>query len=79
MGHVIQTKQASRASGGPQYYLHDLEPLTAGFIERLVDAAIDAVTSDDQVWAGFGEDAVEALGQVRARKLPAGVSLFAQA
>ena len=32
MGHIIQTKQASRASGGPQYYLHGLEPQTSAFL-----------------------------------------------
>ena len=35
MGHIIQTKQASRASGGPQYYLHSLEPQTKAFLAKV--------------------------------------------
>lgn len=35
MGRIIQTKQASRASGGPQYYLHDLEVATKTLLRQL--------------------------------------------
>lgn len=35
MGHIIQTKQESRVSGGPQYYLHGLEPQTKAFLSKV--------------------------------------------
>lgn len=35
MGWIIQTKQESRKSGGPQYYLHGLEPQTKTVLSKL--------------------------------------------
>ena len=35
MGRIIQTKQGSRATGGPQYYLHDLEVATKTTLRKL--------------------------------------------
>ena len=35
MGWIIQTKQESRKSGGPQYYLHGLEPQTKTFLAKV--------------------------------------------
>jgi len=35
MGWIIQTKQGSRKSGGPQYYLQSLEPQTKTFLAKV--------------------------------------------
>ena len=35
MAHIIQTKQASRASGGRQYYIQALEPQTKAFLRKV--------------------------------------------
>lgn len=53
MGHIIQTKQESRISGGPQYYLHGLEPQTEAFLSKVGTCEVWLGTPYGIVMAGL--------------------------
>ena len=56
-----------------------LEGELTGAVERLVDAVVDAVASDDERRLEFGEHATETLMQIRTRERAAGMTGFGQA
>lgn len=56
-----------------------LEGLESGFIEGQVDAIIHAVTGDDKVGLGFGEDAFEPLREIGSWESASSVTGFGEA
>ena len=62
--------------GGVQFFHAGFELREPALVERLIDAAVHAIAGDDEIGPRDTEYAVETLGQVRPRKLSAGMPLL---